>query len=253
MAGRLEGRVALITGAAQGIGEAIARRFAAEGASVVVTDINVEEGTQVAKDIGTRATFLELDVSQPDAWTAAMDATSEVFGPLSILVNNAGFSQYMPIAFLTLDDYMAVINTNQVGTFLGMKAALAPMQAAGGGSIINVSSIFGLVGTPMLASYTATKFAIAGMTRVAAGEFAGSGIRVNCLHPGGVDTPAVSSTGSIDIAGAFAKGVPLQRIGTADEVAGAALFFASDDSSYCTGASLAVDGGMIANVTLDVT
>lgn len=253
MAGRLEGRVALVTGAAQGIGAAIARRFADEGASVVVTDIKIEEGTQVAKEIGERAIFVELDVSDEAAWANAVAKTAETFGNMSVLVNNAGYSQYMPIAFLTHADYMGVINTNQVGTFLGMKAALVPMQQAGGGSIVNISSIFGLVGTPMLASYTSSKFAIAGMTRVAAGEFAGSGIRVNCVNPGGVDTPAVSATGSIDIAGAFAKGVPLQRIGTAEEVAAAALFFASDESSYCTGSSLVVDGGMLANVTLDIS
>jgi len=245
--GRLDGKVALITGAARGQGEAEARLFVQEGAQVVLGDVLDELGAKVAADLGpNRAVYLHLDVTQPAEWTAAVQTATDRFGRLDILVNNAGILKLGMVESMPLDDYLAVINVNQVGCFLGMQAAIPALRAAGGGSIVNTSSTSGFVGLPGLSAYTASKFAVRGMTKVAAQELGRDGIRVNSVHPGGVDThmTRLPEFGDVDSAAMFAT-LPIPRVGQPDEVAKLMLFLASDDSSYCTGAEFIIDGGML--------
>lgn len=246
---RLSGKVALITGAARGQGAAAARRFVAEGASVMITDVLDAQGKELAAELG--ASYCHLDVSSEEDWTAAVSATVETFGEITVLVNNAGILHFSALADTTLADYQRVIGINQVGTFLGMRAVVGSMKRAGGGSIVNVSSVEGLAGMPYLTAYTASKFAIRGMTKVAALELGEFGIRVNSVHPGAIDTPMVSETlgRQIDIS-PIGKKVALRRVGRPEDVANVVLFLASDDSAYCTGAELAVDGGATATHAL---
>src|SRR5581483_7883479 len=192
--GRLDGKVAIVTGGARGQGEAESRLFAREGAKVVVADVLDEEGKQVAEDIGDAAVYVHLDVSREEQWDGALQAAAQL-GPLSVLVNNAAILRPAAIVDTTLDDYMAVINVNQVGTFLGIRAAIEPMKAAGGGSIVNISSIDGIGSKNGLVSYTASKFAIRGMTKTAALELGRFGIRVNSIHPCGINTRMANLTG----------------------------------------------------------
>jgi 3alpha(or 20beta)-hydroxysteroid dehydrogenase len=248
--GKLDGRVAIVTGGSRGIGEGISRVFAAEGAKVAVCDIDVEGGTRTAKDIGAGAIFVELNVGEEQAWTDAVAHVTEQLGPPTILVNNAGITTFMPLSMLSLQDYLHIITVNQIGTFLGMKSVAAPMAGAGGGAIVNISSIGGLTGMAFVGAYVASKFAITGMTRVAAVEMASAGIRVNAIHPGGVNTPAVTEYGALDVAGAYAKMAPLGRMGEPDEIGRTAMFLSTEDSSYITGASLVVDGGITAGIAL---
>jgi 3alpha(or 20beta)-hydroxysteroid dehydrogenase len=241
--GRLDGKVAIVTGAARGQGEAEARMFVREGARVVLTDILDDEGKHVADDIGAGAVFLHHDVSREADWAEVVAAAAEL-GPLDVLVNNAAIPFFKPIVDTTLDDYMHVISINQVGTFLGIKAAIEPMVAAGGGSIINVSSIDGLGSKNSLIAYTSSKFAIRGMTKTAALELGVHGIRVNSLHPGGVNTFMTNPTEEdVEVVDTWFHNIALGRVGQPDELAHMALFLASDDSSYCTGAEFVVDGG----------
>lgn len=246
---RLSGKVALITGAARGQGAAAARRFVAEGASVMITDVLDAQGKELAAELG--ASYCHLDVSSEEDWAAAVSATVETFGEITVLVNNAGILHFSALADTTLADYQRVIGINQVGTFLGMRAVVGSMKRAGGGSIVNVSSVEGLAGMPYLTAYTASKFAIRGMTKVAALELGEFGIRVNSVHPGAIDTPMVSETlgRQIDIS-PIGKKVALRRVGRPEDVANVVLFLASDDSAYCTGAELAVDGGATATHAL---
>ncbi len=240
--GRLDGKVAIITGAARGQGEAEARLFASEGAKVVLGDVLDQEGEQVAADIGDRARYVHLDVSREADWAAAV-ATATAMGSLRVLVNNAAIIMPAAIEDTTLDDYMKVINVNQVGTFLGMKAVLAPMRMAGGGSIVNISSIDGLQSKNGLISYTASKSAIRGMTKTAAIEWGRFDIRVNSIHPGGVNTPMGNPTNDPRAEKEPYQFQAIPRIGEPVEIAHAALFLAGDEASYVTGAELSVDGG----------
>jgi 3alpha(or 20beta)-hydroxysteroid dehydrogenase len=247
--GRLEGRVALVTGAARGQGEAEARRLAAEGAAVVVTDV-LDEGRAVAASIGDQAMYQRLDVTSERDWERVIAGAADRFGPVTVLVNNAGIARGAPLASTSLDDYLAVVQVNQVGVFLGMRAVVASMTAAGGGSIINVSSVDGMTGMAFVVGYVASKFAVRGMTKVAALELGSLGIRVNSIHPGGVDTPMLRPDGvERDLSGFFAR-VPLGRIGTVDDVAALVAFLASEDSGYCTGAEFVIDGGLTAGFGL---
>ncbi len=243
---RLEGKVAIITGAARGQGEAEARLFAREGAKVVLGDVLDEEGTAVAKDIGPAATYVHLDVSDEAQWAEAIDAAA-AFGALNVLVNNAAIIRPKAIEDTSLADYLSVISVNQVGCFLGMRSAAAPMKAAGGGSIVNVSSIDGMRSTNGLVSYTASKFAIRGMTKTAAMEFGHYGIRVNSVHPGGINTimgnPMAMAEETMNTIYAH-QAIP--RIGRPEEVANVVLFLASDEASFCTGSEYMVDGGWLA-------
>ena len=246
---RLSGKVALITGAARGQGEAAARRFAAEGARVMITDVLDDQGKALAAELG--AEYCHLDVSSEDEWAEAVAFTVQTFGDITVLVNNAGILHFSALAETKLADYQRVIGINQVGTFLGMRTIVPSMRAAGGGSIVNVSSVEGLGGMPYLVAYTASKFAIRGMTKVAAMELGQHGIRVNSVHPGAIDTPMVSEAlgKPIDVS-PIGKKLALRRIGQPEDVANVVLFLASDDSAYCTGGEFVVDGGATATHAL---
>jgi 3alpha(or 20beta)-hydroxysteroid dehydrogenase len=244
--GLLDGRVALVTGGAQGIGEACVRGFVAAGAKVAIGDINDETGEVLADELGGDATYVRLDVGEEADWEAARDAALAQWGSIDVLVNNAGVWMHAPLIEHTLDDYLRVVRVNQVGTFLGIRTVGAVMKDGGrGGSIINISSLAGLLGPSTLGSYAATKFAVRGMTHVAANELAAHDIRVNAILPMGIMTPGVTVPG-FDLAAMVAKITPLGRAGTPEEVASLALFLASDMSSFCTGGDFLVDGGVYA-------
>jgi 3alpha(or 20beta)-hydroxysteroid dehydrogenase len=250
---RLDGRIALITGAARGQGAAAARRFVEEGARVMLTDVLDDQGKELAAELGPKydVEYCHLDVSNEDEWAEAVAFTISTFGDITVLVNNAGVLHFSALADTTLADYQRVIGINQVGTFLGMRAVVESMTRAGGGSIVNVSSIEGLAGMPYLVAYTASKFAIRGMTKVAAMELGQHGIRVNSVHPGAINTPMIGEAlgHPVDIT-PIGKKVALRRVGQPGDVAGVVLFLASDDSAYCTGAEFAVDGGATATHAL---
>lgn len=247
---RLDNKVALITGAASGMGESTARVFAREGAKLMLTDVLHAEGEAVAASIradGGEAVFLRHDVTQEADWHEALAAALQCFGKLDIVVNNAGISGGLPdrLDVAAFDRLMAV---NARGTFLGMKVAIEHMQAAGGGSIVNISSISGIVGQDFVhMGYNGAKGAVRTMTKSAAVQFGPAGIRVNSVHPG-IMPPMRTSQTSADpvIRARVLEGVPLRRAGRIEEVAHAVLFLASDEASYITGAELVVDGGFLA-------
>ena len=251
MAGRLEEKVCIITGAAQGMGEATARLFASEGAKLVLADVNVEKGEAVAKDLGDNAMFHKLDVSSDDEWAAIVKAAQDKFGTVDVLVNNAGLVHFTPIEALNPDDFYKILGVNTLGPILGTKHVTPVMKAAGKGSIVNISSVDGLRGVNGLTCYTASKWALRGITKCHAYELGTSGIRVNSVHPGGVDTPMGNAAGrpKEEVNHVFRR-VPLGRIGDSQEIAYASLFLASDEASYITGAEIAVDGGWTAGTFL---
>jgi 3alpha(or 20beta)-hydroxysteroid dehydrogenase len=245
----LTDRVAIITGAARGQGAAAARRFVAEGARVVIGDVLDDVGKEFADSLGEAAYYRHLDVSNENDWAAVMDEVMTTLGRVDILVNNAGILRFAALPDMTLDEYMRVVNINQVGTFLGMRAVSKPMIAAGKGSIVNISSVEGLAGMSMLVAYTGTKFAIRGMTKVAALELGPTGVRVNSVHPGMIETDMVKDAAGgheVDLTPVAQKRIPLRRMGQSEDVAELVLFLASDRSSYCTGGEFAVDGGVTA-------
>ncbi len=248
----LTGKVALITGAARGQGEAEARLFAERGAKVMICDVLDEQAQKVAADIGDSARAMRLDVTRADDWAQAVSETVSAFGKLNVLVNNAAIAGVKPFDDMSQEDYMAVININQLGVFLGMKAVAGAMRNAGGGSIINISSIAGMGGMPGGMAYCASKFAVRGMTKVAAMELGRDNIRVNSIHPGGVLTNMVTDAGLPgDVANDLFKGVPLGRISQPREMATLAAYLASDDSSYSSGSEFVADGGMTAGFALE--
>jgi 3alpha(or 20beta)-hydroxysteroid dehydrogenase len=247
MPGRLAGKVALITGAAGGQGEAEARLFAAEGATVVVTDL--ADGQPVAAALGQPAIFAPLDVTDAGQWRQVVDRAVDAFGHIDVLVNNAGVA--FPPQRLDEEDsehHRRLIDTNLEGVYLGMRAVVGPMSARRTGSIVNISSIDGLVGAAGMTSYVATKFAVTGMTRSAALELGPRGIRVNSIHPGVIDSPMVRRAPAdvLDRLQTLLDHQPIPRMGTPEEVAYLALYLASDESSYCTGAQFVIDGGHLA-------
>ena len=252
--GRLDGKVALISGGARGMGNAEARLFAREGARVVIGDVAAADGAALAADIGDAARFVNLDVTSYDQWESAVAETLAVFGRLDILVNNAGIVIPSPMRDLSLEDYQKVIDVNQTGVFLGMKAATPAMERSGAGSIINISSIDGMIGMDLVFSYVASKFAVRGMTRVAALELAPIGIRVNSVHPGFVHTRLGNPDDIPEIRELLddysRRRVPLGRTGEPEDIANLVLFLASDEAGYITGSEFVADGGILAGELL---
>lgn len=246
--GRLDNKVALITGAARGQGAAAARRFVAEGAKVMLADVLADDGKALADELGSSAVFQSIDVSDEDSWREGVERLAAEFGRIDVLMNNAGVLHFSALGETALSDYQRVIGVNQTGTFLGMRSVVDLMTASEGGSIINVSSIEGLAGMPYFVPYTGSKFAIRGMTKAAALELGGQGIRVNSIHPGMIDTQMVRDlAGGDDVdLSPVGENIALGRLGRPEEIAEMAVFLASDDSSYCTGAEFPVDGGVTA-------
>ena len=249
--GRLDGKVAIISGAARGQGEQEVRLFVAEGAKVIFGDVLDDLGEAVAAELGGNAVFLHHDVRNEDEWQRMVKEAESRFGKLDILVNNAGILQFGTLTHDTsLDDYMRLIEINQVGPFLGMKTAIPAMMRNRGGAIVNISSTNGFAGYGGTIAYTASKFAVRGMTKTAALEYGKAGIRINSIHPGGIDTAMTRPEGlgemsAADQAAAYDM-VSMARVGQPQEVAKLALFLASNESSYCTGAEFLIDGGMLA-------
>jgi 3alpha(or 20beta)-hydroxysteroid dehydrogenase len=247
---RLDGKVVLITGAARGQGAAAVRACVAEGARVYAADVRDDLGTALADELGDAVEYVHLDVSSEQDWADAVGKA----GRLDVLVNNAGVLHFSALADTKLDDYERVIRINQIGAFLGMRAVVPAMREAGGGSIVNVSSIEGLAAAPYLVAYAASKFAIRGMTKVAAMELGEHGIRVNSVHPGMIDTDMVRDAAGgaeLDLA-PIGRKVALRRVGRPEEIAGLVVFLASDESSYCTGAEFVADGGATATHALNL-
>jgi 3alpha(or 20beta)-hydroxysteroid dehydrogenase len=238
--GRLDGKVALISGGSRGQGAAEARLFVAEGAKVVIGDVLDDEGKGLVAELGDAAMYVHLDVTSEDEWKAAVAATEQRFGPISVLVNNAGVLSFQAIDRIELEEFERVMRINVNGVFLGIKSVTPSMERAGGGSIVNTSSTSGLQGLPYLGAYVASKWAVRGLTKTAAIDLGHRGIRVNSIHPGGIDTPMIAGTSGD---APFYKRLPVPRMGSAEEVARAVLFLASDEASYTTGAELAIDGG----------
>ncbi|MDE2301222.1 MAG: glucose 1-dehydrogenase [Sphingomonadales bacterium] len=246
--GQLDGKIAIITGAARGMGASHARMFAEEGAKVMLADLRGDAGEALAKELGNTARFMAMDVTRAEDWQRLVSATETAFGPATILVNNAGILGPMANTVdITEADYLHVCAVNQHSVFLGMHYAIPSLLRAGGGSIVNISSIAGLVanyGFPSLA-YVASKFAVRGMTKAAAIEFGPQNIRVNSVHPGFIMTPMMVEATNEEGGDALAQ-IPLRRIAEPEEVSRLVLFLASDASSYISGAEHVIDAGMTA-------
>jgi 3alpha(or 20beta)-hydroxysteroid dehydrogenase len=246
---RLADKVTLISGAARGMGKAEAILFAAEGSKVAICDIRDDEGKTLAESIGENAVYVPLDVTSETAWQEAIAATESAFGHVTTLINNAGIAESAPFYEMSLESYQRVTNVLQTGVFLGMKSVVPSMTAAGGGSIINISSIDGLMGMDNIISYVGAKWAVRGMTKAAAREVADRNIRVNSIHPGFIYTHlAVEEEEHLAATHALldrhtAAHAPMKRTGRPEEIAKLALFLASDDSSYSTGSEFVADGG----------
>ena len=237
------GLTAIVTGAAGAMGEQEARMFAERGANVVLTDVRADEGTAIADDIGKSAVFVPHDVSSESGWNTVIETALSAFGSVNVLVNNAAISKAIKLIDTDVDTFDLFYRINQLGVYLGMKSVVEPMKAAGGGSIINISSVAGLRGASTLFAYSASKWAVRGMTQSAALELARFKIRVNAVFPGVIDTPmnAPNPPGMNDV---LVKTTPLRRMGESREVAEAVLFLASPAASFATGTELAIDGGM---------
>jgi len=245
--GRLDGKVALITGGARGMGKSHVRHFAAEGAQVVFGDVLDDKGAAVAAGLDERCCrYVHHDVTSEADWDAAVATAMDTFGRLDVLVNNAGVLTFATIADMPLAEFRRILEVNAVGCWLGMKAVIEPMKAAGGGSIINISSIEGFTGAAGLSAYSASKFAVRGMTKAAARELGQFGIRVNSVHPGGVITSmTLGQPGSAEQADAFLKAMPLSRFARPAEISCLVAYLASDESSYSTGSEFLADGGIL--------
>lgn len=238
------GKVVIVTGAAQGMGASHARAFVDHGATVILTDVNVTAGQAMATSLGDHAHFMSHDVTSDTAWQTVVDETVRRFGHLDVLVNNAGITYSRSLFDVSTADYLKIVKINQLSVFLGTKYAAAVMKRQQAGSIVNISSINGLVGGAV--GYTDTKFAVRGLTKAAALELAPYGIRVNSVHPGVIDTPMIHQGDTDDVVQQFAKAIPLRRVAQPVEISRAVLFLASPDASYATGAEFVLDGGLTA-------
>jgi NAD(P)-dependent dehydrogenase (short-subunit alcohol dehydrogenase family) len=247
---RLKGKVALISGGARGQGASEARMFAAEGARVVIADVLDQESASLAEEINRKAGHqaalaFHLDVTRAADWRAAVETATREFGGLDILVNNAGILNVKGIGETSEEEWDAIVTVNQKGVWLGMKCAIPALRARGGGSIINISSIYGLVGSAGSAAYHGSKGAVRLLSKAAAVQYAPEKIRVNSVHPGVIKTPMVDIFADQDLA-AIANLAPMKRAGTPEEVAWVVLFLATDEASFVTGAEYVVDGGYTA-------
>lgn len=241
---RLQQDVAIVTGGARGIGEAIVRRLVAEGARVVIADVLEQQGAALGEELGDVVSFEMLDVREADQWASAVEAAQQSFGQVTVLVNNAGVVHFAPMLECSEQDFRRVIDINQVGVFLGLRAVVPSMRAAGGGSIVNVSSIAGMQAYAGLLPYVASKWAVRGMTKAAALELAPYGIRVNSVHPGTTRSPMTAALDEV----AQSAGVPLGRPGRPEEVAALVAYLVSHEAGYTTGAEHVIDGGILAGV-----
>lgn len=245
---RLDDKVAIITGSAGGIGTAAARRLAGEGALLVLTDADEDGVGRLADELGDRAISKKHDVTSEADWQAVVSSALQTHGRIDVLLNNAGVFLAAPLVETSLDDFRRVIDVNVVGVFLGMRSVAEAMAAQRAGSIINVSSVAGLTGSPYLTAYSASKWAVRGMTKGVAKELAQFGVRVNSLHPGQIDTEmnARQREKTPELIDKLIRGIPLRRIGTPEEIAHAVVYLASEESIYTTGSELVVDGGTTA-------
>jgi NAD(P)-dependent dehydrogenase (short-subunit alcohol dehydrogenase family) len=242
---RFEGRVALVTGGASGIGKATAKRIAAEGGSVVIADLQDEAGAAVVEEIersGGTARYVHLNVTDEEGWADAVASTVDAFGRLDVLVNNAGIGDTEPIEVTTVDTWNKVVAVTQTSVFLGMKAAADALKRSGHGSVVNVSSMYGIVGSGVSPAYHAAKGAVRLLTKTTALGWASAGVRVNSVHPGFIDTPILGDTDRDQLIGT----TPMGRLGRPEEIAAMITFLASDDASFATGAEFVVDGGYTA-------
>ena len=245
MSGRLTGKVALVSGGASGIGAAHARIFAAEGAKVVVGDIQDEMGKGVADGVnksGGEATFVRLDVSKEEDWANAVKTAVARFGKLTTLINNAGIYWPQGIEAETMEKWNKMIAVNQTGVWLGMKAAIPEMRKAGGGAIVNISSLYGIIGSPSSIAYHASKGAVRIMSKAAALEYARQGIRVNSIHPGQIETPILAGL-TPEQNEQIKAATPVGRMGKPEEIAYGSLYLCSDEAAFTTGTELIIDGG----------
>ena len=247
---RLEGKVALISGGARGIGAAIARRFLSEGASVVIGDVLIEEGRALAEELGhagVEITFTPLDVTSESSWADAVALTIDRFGRLDILVNNAGITIRELIENETSESWDRIMEINAKGVFLGTRAVLPEMKRHGNGAIVNMSSSYGNIASPNSAIYGASKAAVRLFTKSTAIQNAGLGVRANSVHPGPVNAPLIKEFLPFpEKVRQLESLVPMGRLGQPDEIANAVLFLASDESSFMTGSELVIDGGITA-------
>lgn len=244
---RLKDKVAIVTGGARGMGAATVRLFTQEGAKVVIADVLDADGETLAQESKGNAIFVHHDVTDEASWHALLEKAVARFGTVDILVNNAGILLFKTLADTSKDDFERVTGVNLIGSFLGVKIIGAHMLACGSGSIVNISSADGMKGANGLGAYCASKWGIRGLTKVAAMEYGHKGVRVNSVHPGGIDTAMGNpyAEPKTEVNKRYGM-VPLQRVGDPIEVAQASLFLASDESSYLCGAEIAVDGGMLA-------
>ncbi len=245
---RLDGKVAIVTGAAGGIGGAAARRMAEEGALLLLTDADARGVAELARELGDGASACAHDVTSEEDWRAVVSAALDSHGRIDVLLNNAGVFLAAPLTDTSPEDFRRVIDVNVAGVFLGMRAVAPTMAEQRAGSIINLSSVAGLMGSPYLVAYSASKWAVRGMTKVVAKELAQFGVRVNSLHPGQIDTDmnARQRERTPELIDKLIRAIPLRRIGTPQEIAHAVVYLASDESIYATGSELVLDGGTTA-------